>query len=734
MDQLITSMLKERKSRVLGLRLLICYLKKSYIKLGGNEHIWVSLIFQSCNLSELRMYGDLIFSAMALLIERIQKDANLSKAFAASHLFKVFECLSLKEIFKNERCTIALLHTIKRCLKYYPKSTKPGTSSIEELLITLIDSNNVDVVHQTGQCWLLLQNIHGNSRNEKTNKIVWKDFQLSLLNNLQYIISSTILASEETIISPYKAESFALFTFKNVKDPFERATQTFQRIFNLIEYFKIALSKPFPIRKYICTEQILGFIQNGLNIRVNQINLLRIDRACFGSFLEEMHIKLMELLEILINVCRTHLRMDFRIILNILMDALERTKSGAYPNQVNRLRPIVYKVISLWCSTLQEGSHCEIISETLVKEIFDDLVPRQPTSLTCQGNSNLKQNCSAINIFSMLEMSFDDEDNYKLCQQAHFCLQKLLSSSGPLLKPSLLKDVHNTLLEIFIQINLEPLKTPYSRNICNIRLEVYKTFVSLLKSRNYGCPVPSEIIITLLDQSLLYENSSTLRPQYNLKLLELMIHPQKADIQLTKFFENLKIITSPYTKMSDSENSKCKSLKERDQLNIQLDKKSYQKRKEQVFEQTGNESNNIRKDNFSETKGAKQIKVDLQDQFNTKIDNNSLNIQKSFEKMITNRFEIIAENNYIELSPLDDSVQNIKETSKESLHILGNNSLESFEKSAPGMFKHNDIYADLPSSYCCVEKCEGQLPVDLVKLDDDKMIADLEAKFVDELK
>ncbi|KAI8035797.1 hypothetical protein M5D96_011414, partial [Drosophila gunungcola] len=64
MDQLITSMLKERKSRVLGLRLLICYLKKSYIKLGGNEHIWVSLIFQSCNLSELRMYGDLIFSAM----------------------------------------------------------------------------------------------------------------------------------------------------------------------------------------------------------------------------------------------------------------------------------------------------------------------------------------------------------------------------------------------------------------------------------------------------------------------------------------------------------------------------------------------------------------------------------------------------------------------------------------------------------------------------------------------
>ncbi|XP_052855179.1 uncharacterized protein LOC128263946 isoform X3 [Drosophila gunungcola] len=339
MDQLITSMLKERKSRVLGLRLLICYLKKSYIKLGGNEHIWVSLIFQSCNLSELRMYGDLIFSAMALLIDRIQKDPNLSKAFAAFHLFKVFECLSLKEIFKNERCTIALLHTIKRCLKYYPKSTKPGTSSIEELLITLIDSNNVDVVHQTGQCWLLLQNIHGNSRNEKNNnKIVWKDFQLSLLNNLQYIISTTILASEETIISPYKAKSFSLFTFKNVKDPFERASQTFQRIFNLIEYFKIALSKPFPIRKYICTEQILGFIQNGLNIRVNQINLLRIDRACFGPFLEEMHIKLMELLEILINVCRTHLRMDFRIILNILMDALERTKSVANPNQVKRIK------------------------------------------------------------------------------------------------------------------------------------------------------------------------------------------------------------------------------------------------------------------------------------------------------------------------------------------------------------------------------------------------------------
>jgi len=64
MDQFITSTLKNRRRRSLGLRLLICYLKKSDIKLEENVNTWTYLLVQSCKLPELCSYGDLIFSAM----------------------------------------------------------------------------------------------------------------------------------------------------------------------------------------------------------------------------------------------------------------------------------------------------------------------------------------------------------------------------------------------------------------------------------------------------------------------------------------------------------------------------------------------------------------------------------------------------------------------------------------------------------------------------------------------
>ncbi|XP_039486154.1 uncharacterized protein LOC120448286 isoform X3 [Drosophila santomea] len=331
MDQIITSTLKTRRQRSLGLRLLICYLKKSNVKLEENVNTWTSLLIQSCKLPELRLYGDLIFSAMALLIDRLQSDGNMSKAFASAHLYKVIECLSHNEIYKNERQTFAALHTIKKCLKYYPKGTKAKSSTIKNILALLIDNRNDDVVYQSGECWLLLHKLHGISEKEHIGNIIeWKDFQLSLLSNIQYIINSTIVMnSQECVESLSKPNNFWAFTFEAVKDPFERATQAFRRIFNLIEYLKIALRKQF-FKKYICIHQILVLIQNGLKAHVKKQHNLRIDHAYIETFLPQMHMKFLELLEIVIETCYTHLRMDYRLVLNILLDGLEKKRKSMF--------------------------------------------------------------------------------------------------------------------------------------------------------------------------------------------------------------------------------------------------------------------------------------------------------------------------------------------------------------------------------------------------------------------
>ncbi|XP_039486151.2 uncharacterized protein LOC120448286 isoform X1 [Drosophila santomea] len=692
MDQIITSTLKTRRQRSLGLRLLICYLKKSNVKLEENVNTWTSLLIQSCKLPELRLYGDLIFSAMALLIDRLQSDGNMSKAFASAHLYKVIECLSHNEIYKNERQTFAALHTIKKCLKYYPKGTKAKSSTIKNILALLIDNRNDDVVYQSGECWLLLHKLHGISEKEHIGNIIeWKDFQLSLLSNIQYIINSTIVMnSQECVESLSKPNNFWAFTFEAVKDPFERATQAFRRIFNLIEYLKIALRKQF-FKKYICIHQILVLIQNGLKAHVKKQHNLRIDHAYIETFLPQMHMKFLELLEIVIETCYTHLRMDYRLVLNILLDGLEKKRKSMFleanSKEVLNMRVVVYRVISLWCSTLQEGSHCEIIEDTLIKELLGDMLSRVPTSIKNESGPHLKQ--SPETLFSMLKFSLCNEDYDELRQQAHSCLQKFLLSSGHLIKQQLLKEVHNTLLGISVQMHSHPTKEPKNKEL-NGRLEVYMSFTILLKLRNYRCPTPSEIIMTLLHESRLFNDSIQLKQSHSLNFLELMLHPQKADIHF-KSVDNLRSIPLRHTNFSTNQTKNGNDLL-----------------------QTVNSA----KDPLMTTFTTIENNEDNQK------DKSSLSKEKPFE---------VVSKNYLKELIAEEKTKNIKEISDDPLISSKCNSLENLEEQTHGIMNGTNLNSDLISSCFSAKNTVKIIPSNLKKLDDAEMIADLEAIFVSEL-
>ncbi|KAH8388808.1 hypothetical protein KR200_007403, partial [Drosophila serrata] len=539
MEQLITSKLQQRKSRALGYRLLICYLKKNNIQLREtNVRHWLTKILESPYL-ELRELGDLIFITLSLLILKIQSDVNLSKTFLSCYLHKLFDIVSQNELYENNNYIVSVLLTIKRCLIYYPKSIKSGISSIEKLLISLLDNSNSDIVQQAGECWLLLKNIPDNSSSGKSkSETLWRDYQLSLLKTLYYFLKTEFNNTEETFDSSFNVNSFEYFTHEVKKDPFDRPQTVFQRIFNLIEFLKIALSKPLINTKYICTQQILGLIKNGLNCNIYKKNNFRIDKIYFETFLPEMHVKLLELLEILIDICNTHLRMDFRNVLNIIMDAFEISKSlleKGHQFRFRKLRSTVYRVVSLWCSTLKEGSHCEIISEAVIKEIIHDLKPRSKHF----SFTSIKRDKEHLDeIFLMLDFSIGIENDCVLHQQAYFCLEQLLSSSGHKIKCSILKesifsflrDVHNTLLDISIQMHSLQMTKPYSSSIRNSRLEVYKLLVFLLKSRNCGCPAPLEIIISLMGAFRSCDSRIDLNQNSHFEALEQMIHSHKSNI------------------------------------------------------------------------------------------------------------------------------------------------------------------------------------------------------------
>ncbi|KAH8313571.1 hypothetical protein KR067_008290, partial [Drosophila pandora] len=536
MEPILTATLKKRESRGLGFRLLICHLSKKDTKLADKiGNIWLTLTFQACNATELSSYGDLIFSTLALLIKKIQHDANLSKTFTSTYLAKIFDIISRREVFENQSCALAALKTIKLCLEHYPRTIKSGKVAIEKFLLTSLDSNNKDIVAKSGECWLLLQNVRSPSNQGNINdKLIWHNYQLLLLKNLNIVVKENFAMSKDTMESCTSGP----FSITVAKDPLERTSQNFRRFLNLVEFLKIALSKPFAHKKLVSTQQILSFIGNGLSVNgVQKINA-HIDNVCFGIYLTEVKIKLLELLETLIDVCHTHLRMDFRVILNILLDSLENTKtllSNGNRAQFAKVRSVVYRVISKWCATLQEGSHCEIISETLVKELLEDIRQRPEK----RKNPNPTPKNQQKGTISALELLQGNEDKELLVGEAFHCLQKLLSSSGHLLKVSLLKDVHSSLLEICTRIHSDPVRKRHIPVLWSCRLETYKLFVFLLKARNNNCPPPSEIYLSLLSQSSVFGNNTKLRQSFKAlsEELEPYLHPQKININFKRTFE-----------------------------------------------------------------------------------------------------------------------------------------------------------------------------------------------------
>ncbi|XP_016949342.2 uncharacterized protein LOC108024078 isoform X2 [Drosophila biarmipes] len=393
--------------------------------------------------------------------------------------------------------------------------------------------------------------------------------------------------------------------------------------------------------------------------------------------------------------------MDFRIVLNILMDALERTKSmlpAANQKQFTNVRLILYRVISLWCSTLQEGSHCEIISETLVKEILDDLVMRNETSFG-GDESNSKTKTTTKNIFSMLEVSFNKEDYDILRSQAHFCLQQLLLSSGHLIKKQILKEMHNALLGICVTIHSEPTTIEALQNIWDCRLEVYKTFEYLIKLRNYECLTPSEIILNLLNESRSFVNNIELRQSYYAHFQELMVHPDKMGIQFQEGFNNLMFC---HTNICVSKNSRCLSPIDIAQSNIH---------NENAIVNQNNLQNSSCDDN------SQYSNKDHLNEISTKIVN-----RIAYEKNIP--FDAKSLN--------EDNVQKKNNSQEKTSKDLLNKCNESSDSCL--LFNDDEIKPGLASSYRSVEEHVKVFPMDNGKSDDAKLIADLEAIFVCELK
>ncbi|TDG46185.1 hypothetical protein AWZ03_007393 [Drosophila navojoa] len=181
---------------------------------------------------------------------------------------------------------------------------------------------------------------------------------------------------------------------------------------------------------------------------------------CFENLLPHMHTKLLELLEVLINICHTHLRPHFRLMSSIVLDSLQKTMWSTPEGlsvQLFNLRIQAYKAATSWLTTFAEGSGCDLIAERLVKIVLEDVIIRRRDIYLSATQSKNKSKRKHTAMSEASESPFQREllinkNKELLCKQALKCLQKILNSVGLLLKPQLLRNILSTILENSTQI------------------------------------------------------------------------------------------------------------------------------------------------------------------------------------------------------------------------------------------------------------------------------------------
>ncbi|XP_062124055.1 proline-, glutamic acid- and leucine-rich protein 1 isoform X1 [Drosophila sulfurigaster albostrigata] len=530
--QYLNALLSEAKTRAIGLRFLIVCLNKYPQNVPQNKaNFWINIILRACNKKEINLYGELIYEALALLVRNFQNEADTSKWFGSTHLLKLYGTLSL--ITENSRmcCTISALKAIKECVKHYPGHSKAARNLVIQYLIGILDISNQDVVYLSGCCWLMLQQerTNANTAGNLHERMQWQNYQMGILNNLNILLNQVFptYTNAYSTCSTSETHKFEYFMVKLHADPIERASQVCRRFSNLIEFLKIALSYPYPSNKLINSTKILHLVQRGLGL--SYIN-------CFGNtflgyLLPHIHTKLIELLEVLVAICHTQLRMHFRLITEVLQVALKSTRGSThdeYQQKFYSLRIKVYDAIILWLSIFVEGSGYDLMIDNLIENILEDITISQTKSKLITKNNGT-------------EGMYVNTNKALVCRQALRCLQTVLVSFGYLLKPSLLKDLFNTLLEIAVGIfeNSTILQHPYNDWLC--RLEIYKSLFTFTKLRNLPYPPPMEIYLHILNESYTKDPCLKLRTisKHMIKSIETILHSQKESLIFQLHVENM---------------------------------------------------------------------------------------------------------------------------------------------------------------------------------------------------
>lgn len=439
------------------------------------------------NMTEIKL------SVIEKFLEASTNNHELSKKIVSDYISKIVDfCLSNK---LNSHMINLSLNVLILCMKRYGSWFVMRKIQIEKHIMSFLENNSEYTVNKAAVAFLYLQQI-GNAGSDNINhrnnyKTAVQKLCSTLHNLLDTFLENQIEINtvERSNQEGYIFEDLPIYANKT-------ASITAKRIKNVIIYLITMLKKSFTAPKQITPSEIINIIIRGTATQYCAHTVVEKELNIeFCLLLNTVQTQFIYLLRTLILWLRNSSFPYSFIISKILLDSLKKSQNCKCYSFNCTFQEAVYNCLKTWITVSKCGLNTHFQTE-LVLCIQKDITPLK-TLLTLKNQKPTK----TIHNKENTEFKNDKNDELK-CLLALDTLTMLFSSSFIRIKENTMKDLFNSIWNIFNDINTK--KSVHLYTNIKTQQKLYELLVSFYEQGTLKTSLPSTLRV--LNNSLCDEH------------------------------------------------------------------------------------------------------------------------------------------------------------------------------------------------------------------------------------
>ncbi|XP_063975236.1 proline-, glutamic acid- and leucine-rich protein 1-like [Diachasmimorpha longicaudata] len=541
---IINSRLNQSGTRQEGLTILLRILPRcSREILSKHAPLWVGKAAQVLeNPQNTSKAIDISCKVLSKLVISCKDIPELQKQISMQNVKQLIATISNME---DDKKTGGVFYIIATLLYHYREPCERLQSTIQELIIPLIDSKHRNLVQAGANCFTLLAKATERSfkpPGEFPDYTCIAHQQALISHNLHTILDELFTGVIElNTTDTWGSLDLPNLSQGNVVEYYQNVERRFQ---NLCVYLATTL-RGCSGKNSVSCKTIIKLLCRGLAVTPDSLSSDdSFKKEILYLMLPKMQMSLLNVLNAFINGFRGELVPFALTILQLYGQTLkwtgkvdevsEKTMSGSKP--FKNIRIGVYRSLSLWLKCLGSLSGIDMIADDILANIITDVTPeKEQVLLTIQKTQNMSK--KALKKFK--DSQYDSPalgsgpkvvknplTNGELCREALVTLQNILYNSGVSLEPVMHRALQKIVVPLLLDVYLEKDEQSLYSTDVECRLHLLRALRAIQMNPNPLTPPPTQFSIQIFQLAINDDNEEVMNEaRVALAELEKIVHP-----------------------------------------------------------------------------------------------------------------------------------------------------------------------------------------------------------------